>query len=33
MEPGPFLLEPNTEGYGIQDSILKSDGERQAVTI
>lgn len=23
---GAVLLEPNTEGYGIQDSILKSDG-------
>lgn len=23
---GAILLEPNTEGYGIQDSILKSDG-------
>ncbi|WP_026897002.1 beta-ketoacyl-ACP synthase III [Daejeonella oryzae] len=23
---GAVLLEPNTEGYGVQDSILKSDG-------
>lgn len=23
---GAILLEPNTEGYGLQDSILKSDG-------
>jgi 3-oxoacyl-[acyl-carrier-protein] synthase-3 len=23
---GAILLEPNTEGYGVQDSILKSDG-------
>ncbi|WP_020530779.1 beta-ketoacyl-ACP synthase III [Flexithrix dorotheae] len=24
---GAVLLEPNTEGYGLQDAILKSDGE------
>ena len=23
---GAVLLEPNTEGYGVQDSLLKSDG-------
>jgi 3-oxoacyl-[acyl-carrier-protein] synthase-3 len=27
---GAVLLEPNTEGYGIQDSILKSDGSGAA---
>lgn len=27
---GAVLLEPNTEGYGIQDSILKSDGAGRA---
>jgi len=26
---GVVMLEPNTEGYGIQDSILKSDGAGQ----
>ncbi len=27
---GAVLLEPNTEGFGIQDSILKSDGSGRA---
>jgi 3-oxoacyl-[acyl-carrier-protein] synthase III len=27
---GAVLLEPNTEGYGVQDSILKSDGSGAA---
>jgi 3-oxoacyl-[acyl-carrier-protein] synthase-3 len=28
---GCVLLEPNTEGYGIIDSVLKSDGSGRSI--